>query len=758
VGLLDVLRPGRARLVTGRHAQPSGHGTLPVNAAARPAARPGTPRTPARPASPELPDILDGGLHDGWVPAGVGIEVAGLTLPGGMLYVGKELPARTGDGPDPALIDPRLPVDLRKPSCSGSAVDDSPSYVRMTAQVRGSYLTWLAGGRSDPDAPISWVFLFFYGLERRLIVDAEQGPAVRDRSLVSAEVRRLLDLHCGRSSFDSYATQFLSLIDVLNSKTDLVGAAPPRTSSRWLVPHQLRAGLGRFAVEGRPVPAAWALSWAHFHPGIYPRTPARRCPREFEELFRAGYLARYGEGLRVQPCNTMLWHTYMAANPAIGHIAVPMNLPDVIQLAAPTKQLRLLVEECADALDAYSRYLGRHPDAKDTLAAASLLPPELADDTNGDLLRLMAWVEGRLGLGEQAIVDGSELIALWPGAEPDRLAKAEAAALARLLETRGVGVEPDVRLGGPVLSVGPAVLFRIAPGRPDTPSAAYPAAAALSHLAAAFSAADGHVSDAERARLHARLGSAMDLTEPERVRLHAHTEWLLAGQIRLTGLTTRLAALDQIQRETIADFLAMLAAADSLVSPAEITTLTKIFQLLGLDSASLYSRIHAATTRTAPATEPVIVRPAVPAVPGYAIPQPPGSEAAGTSPLQLDETAIAAKLAETTAVSALLGSIFAEHADRAEPAAPGTVRNEPQAHEPPVARLDAPHSALLRTLAAQDQWTRARLEAECAVLALLPDGALDTLNDAAYETTGDPLTDGEDPIDINHEVAREMLA
>lgn len=758
MGLLDVLRPSRARLVTDRHAQPTGHGALPVTAAVRPAARPGTPRTPARPASPELPGIVDGGMHDGWVPTGAGIEVAGLTLPGGMLYVGKELPGRTGGGPDPALIDPRLPVDVRKPSCSGSAVDGSPSYVRMSAQARGSYLTWLASGRSDPDAPISWVFLFFYGLERRLIVDAGQGQAVRERSLVAAEVRRLLDLHRGRSSFDFYATQFLSLIDVLNSKTDLACAAPARTSSRWLVPHQLRAGLGRFAVEGRPVPADWALSWAHFHPAIYPRTPARRCPREFEELFRARYLARHGEGLRVQPGKTMLWHTYMAANPAIGHIAVPMNLPDVIQLAAPTRQLRLLVEECADAVDAYSRYLGRHPDAKDTLAAASLLPPELADDTNGDLLRLTAWVEGRLGQSEQAIVDGSELIALWPGAEPDRLFKAEAVALARLLGMRGVGVEPDVRLGGPVLGVGPAVLFRIPLGRLDTPSAVYPAAAALSHLAAAFSAAGGQVSDAVRARLHARLGSAMDLTEPERVRLRAHTEWLLTGQIRLTGLTTRLAALDQIQREAIADFLAMLAATDGLVSPAGLTMLTKIFQLLCLDPASLYSRIHAAATSTAPATEPVIVRPAVPAAPGYAIPQPPGSEAADTGPLQLDETAIAAKLAETAAVSALLGSVFAEHADRAEPAAPGALRNEPQAHELPVARLDAPHSALLRTLAARDRWTRARLEAECAALSLLPDGALDTLNDAAYETAGDPLTDGEDPIDINHEVAREMLA
>ena len=89
---------------------------------------------------------------------------------------------------------------------------------------------------------------------------------------------------------------------------------------------------------------------------------------------------------------------------------------------------------------------------------------------------------------------------------------------------------------------------------------------------------------------------------------------------------------------------------------------------------------------------------------------------------------------------------------------PDEVRREFEAREPPVAGLDAPHSALLRALAGRDSWSRADLEAECAAVALLPDGALDTLNEAAYEAAGDPLAEGEDPIDINPEVAREMLA
>ncbi len=54
--------------------------------------------------------------------------------------------------------------------------------------------------------------------------------------------------------------------------------------------------------------------------------------------------------------------------------------------------------------------------------------------------------------------------------------------------------------------------------------------------------------------------------------------------------------------------------------------------------------------------------------------------------------------------------------------------------------------------------TRADFAARCAEHAVLPDGALDTLNEAAYDAVGDPLAEGDDPIDINHRVAQEMLA
>ena len=100
-------------------------------------------------------------------------------------------------------------------------------------------------------------------------------------------------------------------------------------------------------------------------------------------------------------------------------------------------------------------------------------------------------------------------------------------------------------------------------------------------------------------------------------------------------------------------------------------------------------------------------------------------------------------------MSALLHSIFTD--DEVEAADGGPTDGGPSA-----CGLDGPHTALLIVLAGRPSWTRAELEAECGALRLLPDGALDTLNEAAYERVGDPVADGDGPITINADVAQEM--
>ena len=74
-----------------------------------------------------------------------------------------------------------------------------------------------------------------------------------------------------------------------------------------------------------------------------------------------------------------------------------------------------------------------------------------------------------------------------------------------------------------------------------------------------------------------------------------------------------------------------------------------------------------------------------------------------------------------------------------------------------AAGLDTAHSALLGRLAARPSWTRDDFDQMATDLGLLPDGALEALNEAAFEAVGEPVCEGSDPIDINHYAVEEML-
>ncbi len=692
-----------------------------------------------------------------WLPTGQPVTVGGYMISGGQVYVGRGLPAVSGDWqPEPALIDPGLPVYSRNPDWAGAGLSYWPSYGEIPPASRAAYLAWLADGRRSPAAPIGYVFLFFYGLERRLLADAEQSTAARaEVGVITAEVKRLLSIYGQSHSFRGYASGFLATVDVLQgSAVRAYAAPPPEPANTWELPPRLKLGLGQLAVDGKPIPSEWALAWVRAHPEIRLRTPATRCPEEFARLFSLRYKEHFEGGLIVRPNRTRLTLSY---RPASASFPGPLDLmigdlPDVTVLNAPIRKLAEVADQCCDELDAYSRYLGKHSGSRSSLAATALLPDALAADLAGhEATDLFDWIEGRLGRQDMVVSDAGELIARWPATTHDKLAKAEAVLLAQLLAKRGYGIEPDIRFGSTTLSTGHAVLFRLGSDAPTAASSAYQAAMVLLHLAALVSDADSEVTEAEKQRLTEHLEAALHLSTAERQRLHAHLAWLLAARPGLTGVKRRLATLDHGQRAGIGHFLVTVAAADGTVSPSEITILQKLYRLLKLDPSEVYRQVHVLTTSPPPAVGPITVRPAAPAQPGYAIPPPPiAPETAG---FVLDAARVEAKLTETAAVSALLGSIFIEGEE------PPTWRPvEPAAPEQTVVGLDAAHASLLRALTARASWSRNEFEALAEERALLPDGALDAINEAALEARGEPICEGDDPIDINTDVLQELLA
>jgi hypothetical protein len=135
-----------------------------------------------------------------WQPPGTSPTVAGQVVPNGMIYLGKAAPYQSdGSG---CIVDPSLPIATSSAGNAQEKLGYWPSYANVSPGCRGTYLRWLSSGKCDPETDIGYVFLYFYGLERRLLVDQ---PPPGEVELLIAEVVRLRGIYSGNGSFDGYS-------------------------------------------------------------------------------------------------------------------------------------------------------------------------------------------------------------------------------------------------------------------------------------------------------------------------------------------------------------------------------------------------------------------------------------------------------------------------------------------------------------------------------------------------------------------------
>jgi tellurite resistance protein len=372
---------------------------------------------------------------------------------------------------------------------------------------------------------------------------------------------------------------------------------PPVSTEKWSagLPIELLLGLGELVADGKPIPPDWALAWVKWSPESRIRTPAKRCPDEFESLFATAYRNRYGDGLVLKPNRRKLAVTYDPASGGFSHASVQVetNVPDVTALTTPVNALNELAEQACTALDPYSRLLGRKPEAAGTAAALALLPHGLDGGGNGDADKVWAFAEQRLATANIAAVAATELIERWPGAHAAKLPKNEAVLLAQLLERRGFGMEPDPRFGGHPLAAGTsAVLFRRGQPIVSAPSAALTGAVSLLQLAGAVATADGKLAEPEEHMLRQHVIHGLHLGADEQARLAAHLVLVVAHPPTPAALRRRLASLGQADRAAAGHLLIAVAGADGQVTPEEINALIRLFNALGLDENDVYSQLH----------------------------------------------------------------------------------------------------------------------------------------------------------------------
>ena len=713
-----------------------------------------------------------------------------------MVYLGSDAPSAAGHWTEPSLIDPGLPVDWRNPDRSGVTLGGPwPSYDSAHPRARAAFLEWLAGGRSDERASIEYVLIFFFGLERRLLVDIGSDLSHPEVPVIAAEVLRLVAIYGYDETFSTHAYTLLCLIDALTFRHADVLSDRTAIDEIWeLNTLAVLIGLGKLVAADSKIPPEWALSYLYHHPETNLRTAANRCPTEFGELFMERYRTRFRGGMKIRRPAHNLRLGYEPASHGFGGFTIagfggfvgdyPLGgdyrfggeyrlgdddrlggdfefgydgvveigldeIPDVSQLTAPIRKLWKLARECADELDAYSRFVGKHPDRAQSAAAMCLLPDVLLEAHGGPIIdQLRSWTAEALAGRSTTVVALADLVAKWSPGYNGKLTRGEAKSLAALLGRLGVGIEPDVRCGAPTPKPGSsAVLFPLPDGAGDTPSDAYHAAKPLLHLAAVVAGADGGISPNRLRFAVEHIGRTHRLDTAERRRAGAHMEFLVTGRLGMYGVKGKVETIPAAGRAGVGGFLVALAMSDGAASPKQITALEKMFGYLGLDDSELYRQLHGLQLDD---PLPVVLRDTQ-SEPRWAIPDA-APAARPTSPVALDAEKVQVRLAETARVSSFLAGIFTEE----DPADAAPTPTHPD-FGPAGEGLDGSHRRLLSAMVSEPEWER-RAAQEMAVSLGLPllDGALDVINEMSVDACGEPVVEGFDPLVLNPYAVKEL--
>ncbi len=695
-------------------------------------------RASTEPASPR--GIAVGGGQATWFPAGAYVGVAGASILGGFVYVGSKLPSSSNPSePDNCLVDPRLTVARRADVVQ--PLPYWPSYARITPGWRRAYLDFLTGPRSDPNTPIGLVFLYFYGLERRALLDR----ASSELDAITVEVRRLATVYGANHSFRHYADELLAAVDLLREDDGWTPSFEPAAT----VPMRLRVALGRRAAEGRPIDPELLLAVTMSHPETRVRTPARRALPILRKVFATKLAEAHPSGLLAKRVKTMkaLTLPYRAASGSFTVDVHPAGekVPDVLARDEPLATGRRLLDACTDELDAFSRELGKLSGASPTLVALAKLPAsarrEAADALPDPPL---AALDRMCAGGPVELPALQRLLGLAGVAKATRARTSEAA---MVLARFGFGLVPDstytVRTGKAGTSV---VVFALGEAHDDVPpcSDAYRSAHLALALGVMVAVADGHVDARERDALLAIARQFPGLSPDEARRLAADLAWFEANPAMLGDLKAHLGALPAASKRQLLDVAVGVSMADDVVTAREVSILEKIGRQLGLDPAVVYSRLHAVRCASIPQADDDLPEVIAPAARGSASAPPPIAGGAAPDP-GLDLGRLAAIRTETLGISSLLGEIFADEEEVTAPVAVEPI--------PPTTGggdgLDAKHSALLVALSTRDEWTSADFERLVREAGLMSGAAREALNEWSLEKHDELVLEGEDPVVVN---------
>ena len=670
-----------------------------------------------------------------WYKADEVTIVAGRKI-GGNVYVGSIADKEYWKAEYSGIVDPDLPVATTGSDKPGQSVNHWPNYCEISPEARAAYLDWLASSRNDRRIGIGYVFMYFYGLEKRFFLD---HPDDEEKEQLINEVYRLISMYGGNYSVQQYLGAFLDVAQIL---TD------PDNTNRFRfeqhayeLPFGLRYAMGKMIKERTRLNAYWVFQWYVSHPETHLDDIAKREFREFRALFTELFNERHPNGIQVKVPRRYLQLKYRAASTAFDIDLTELigDIPDVSGMLRPLTIAREIAEKAVKALQRYSHFLTRYPDKRNSIESYTYLPRILWKILpRTELENLRHWANNIIKAG--GFVPVAQVIERIEGFRPYGLTSEILIKVTDTLARFSIGMAPDPRfaLRSPKIDE-PVVLFQLSDGTTlvNKVSDLYLQTLITIAMGSFVANSEGKASESERDWLQSEIQKA-DLSGVEKDRLNANLKWLLTVEPDLRLLSRKMSEVPKNTHQGLAHIALSVATVDGAIGSGKIKAVEKLYKAMKLPVENIFSDLHQLTARS----EPVLVRSASEEVSDSMIPSPPDPE----DGIFLNRRRIATIEAETLYTSSILREIFYDDSIESE------FLDEQDEDTDEFEGLDPKHGAFVRELLKRPHWIDSDFTQLVQQFQLMQDGAMETVNEWSYGHFDDALIEEYDGFVINQDV------
>jgi tellurite resistance protein len=636
-----------------------------------------------------------------------------------------------------------------------------PSYDKILPEQRRCYLQWLAAGRKDSDPSqrsLGYLFIFFYGLERRILLDQDRDPALIE------EIIRLLQHYGPAHKSRSLRSYFLQLMHFAGWQlgSDAYRALWPRLlafdEDRPDL-EGLRFVLANLHQRGEPLEWMEACRIALADQESRRSTVVARAQEKFFALFEQRFNEQFAGGLVLEAAKQEALVQYRPASSALAQMtyesrrnnALELRIPNVAGLNRQFKALPAIWNSCVDDLSGYSRALrSTKPGQAVALAAWKALPRELRKLEDHPLKPAFNEIVANAPReGDYVFVPTAMLATLVGIAERARLTVVHSREIAEIAETLGWEIAPDPRITGLPLAWNQELAIYTM-GALGKGTETVTGAVRLQYLAITLAAADGVIEPEELDTFYRLV--APQITDENGWRCVRATEASLRRDpnVALRSLPQMSKLIPAEAREFVLRLMALIAAADGEVSLDELKLLRRIARAFGLnpDSAERLLREDEAFYEvTIASAERSSTR-------GEAIP----SRAPQAVAFSLNRERISALTQETAEVISLLSVVMAETEEA--PCPPSSPPPPPPESDQVewLRELEPRYRAAVLALLRHDEITSHDFDCLAAAHHLMPDDLFNAVNTWADNTLGDFLLERGENIRIFRNLVPDLTA